>query len=52
MEVKEKTSVCMPVLDATKLFVNVCHPFVGQFVFVYEFKVEVMAEEHVNADIH
>jgi hypothetical protein len=40
----------MPVLDATKLFVNVCHPF-EQFASVYEFKVEVMAEEQVNADI-
>jgi hypothetical protein len=42
----------MPVLDATKLFVNVYHPFPGQSFCVYEFKVEVMAEEQVNADIH
>jgi len=51
MVVNEKTSVCMPVLDATKLFVNVCHPFAGHSVFVYEFKVEVIVEEQVNADI-
>jgi hypothetical protein len=44
MAVNEKTSVCMPVLDATKLSVNVCHPSFGQSVFVYEFKVEVIVE--------
>jgi hypothetical protein len=50
--VNEKIRVYMPVLDFTNVFVNVCHPFFGHADLVYEFRVEAIEDEHVNADIH